>query len=238
MIGYEYNLRVGFSQSDANLRMNITSIIDAFQDASCFHSDDLGVGYYYLKPKNLVWIINYWEVEFDRIPSYGDKLTVGTFPHLFKSFLGHRNFYLLDEQGNMIVRANTLWTLMDWKNMRPARPDEKILNAYELGEKLDMEYSSRKINIPEDGICEEKDTIVIQNYHLDPNNHVNNGQYIRIAMEMLPQNKDCRRLRVEYRNQAHLGDEIHPVVYNIEGGYVVALNDKEGKAYSVVELVY
>jgi len=233
---YEYNTRVGFSQTDVNHRMNLTAIIDAFQDCSCFHSEDLGVGFYYLQPKDMAWIINYWEVEFDRIPVYGDRLTVGTFPYLFKSFLGHRNFYLKDEKGNMIVRANSLWTLMDWKNMRPARPDEKIINAYDLGDKLDMEYNSRKIAFPENCKQEEKESVLIQKYHLDSNEHVNNGQYIKIAMETVPQETNYKRLRVEYRNQAHLGDTIYPLVYNMEDGYVIALNDSEGQAYSVIEL--
>ena len=235
---YEYETRVGFSQTDVNHRMNLTAIIDSFQDCSCFHSDDLGVGINYLSPKNLVWIINYWEVEFSTIPKYSDRITVGTFPYMFKSFLGHRNFYIKDEAGNMIIKANSLWTLMDWKNMRPARPDEKILEAYILGDKLDMEYNSRKISIPEGSQFEEKPMVSIQNYHLDSNGHVNNCQYIKIAVETLPQEIDYKRLRVEYRSQAHLGDEIFPVVYDIENGYVVTLNDKDGNAYTVVELKY
>lgn len=235
---YEYNVRVGFSQTDVNHRMNLTAIIDAFQDCSCFHSEDLGVGFYYLQPKNLVWVINYWEVEFDRIPEYGEHITVGTYPYLFKSFLGHRNFYLKDEQGNMIVRANSLWTLMDWEKMRPSRPDEKIVAAYELTEKLDMEYNPRKIAIPEDANAEKKEQVIIQASHLDSNGHVNNGQYIKIAIAMIPQVTEYRRLRVEYRNQAHLGDVISPVVYSTEAGYVIALNDEEGNAYAVIELRY
>lgn len=235
---YEYNTRVGFSQTDINHRMNVTEIIDAFQDCSCFHSDELGVGFDYLIPRDMVWVLNYWELEFDRTPEYGERLTVGTFPYEFKSFLGYRNFYLKDEKGDIIVKANSLWTLMDWKKMRPTRPDEKILAAYELSEKLDMEYGARKIAIPENCEVTEEECIKVRKHHLDLNGHVNNGQYIKIALSMIPQGIVYKRMRVEYRNQAHLDDIIYPVIYSQDGVYTISLNNSENKAYAVIELQY
>ena len=43
-------------------------------------------------------------------------------------------------------------------------------------------------------------------------------------------------IRVEYRQQAHLGDEVHPVVYVKDGIYTACINDTSGKPYAVVEL--
>ena len=44
------------------------------------------------------------------------------------------------------------------------------------------------------------------------------------------------KIRVEYRQQAHLGDEVHPVVYVKDGIYTACINDDAGKPYAVVEL--
>ena len=236
---YKYDFRVGFSQSDLEHRMTIPAIIDTFQDCSCFQSEDLGVGFSYLEPKDLVWVINYWEVEFFKRPRYGDRVTAGTFPYEFKGFLGLRNFFLLDENGEYVAKANSLWVLMDWINMRPARPDEKIINAYELEPKLDMNYEPRKIKVPKEALdISAKEMLTIQEHHLDFNGHVNNGQYIKIAMSYIPPEVDYTKLRVEYRNQAHLGDEVYPMVYTNENSYIIVLNDKEGTAYSVVEFQF
>ena len=65
---YSFDMKVGFSHSDVNHRMTIPAIIDAYQDVSCFHSEELGVGFFYLEPRKLVWVLNYWEVEFIRMP--------------------------------------------------------------------------------------------------------------------------------------------------------------------------
>ena len=43
------------------------------------------------------------------------------------------------------------------------------------------------------------------------------------------------RMRVEYRNQARLGDVMIPVVYEKENAGIVALCDMEKKPYAVVE---
>lgn len=235
---YTYDMRVGFSHSDVNHRMTIPAIIDAYQDASCFHSEDLGVGFFYLEPKQLVWVINYWDVEFIRMPEYPEKITVGTFPYDFKGFLGSRNFFLKDEKGEFISKANSLWVLMDWENMRPAKVPPEVKDAYVLEPKLDMDYQPRKIVIPEGATKSDQVSITIGEHHLDANGHVNNGQYIKIAMGFVPQNLNYKRLRVEYRNQAHLGDVIYPVVYRTDSSYTVSLDNEEGVAYSVIELCY
>lgn len=53
--------------------------------------------------------------------------------------------------------------------------------------------------------------------------HVNNANYIRMAMELLPEDFEVRGLRVEYRIPAKLGDTLTPTVYHVAGTIVVAL---------------
>ena len=237
---YSFDMRVGFSQSDLQHKMTIPAIIDAYQDCSCYHSEELGVGLYFLEPKNLVWILNYWEVEFIRRPKYPEKIVVGTYPYEFKGFLGFRNFFLKDEDGNYLSKANSLWVLMDWENMKPAKVPDEVKQAYEIEPKLDMEYSSRKISIPKENCIQDKEIapIEIVEYNLDSNGHVNNGQYIKLAMSCIKTGKEYTRLRVEYRNQAHLGDIIYPHIYETADRYVIALNNGDGVAYSVIELQF
>ena len=48
--------------------------------------------------------------------------------------------------------------------------------------------------------------------------------------------RSVRELRVEYRKQAMLGDQITPVIYETEEYCMVSLNGKDGKPYAVVQL--
>ena len=51
--------------------------------------------------------------------------------------------------------------------------------------------------------------------------HVNNANYIRMAMELLPEDFVVKGLRVEYRVAAKLGDSL--TLFQIENGFIIAL---------------
>ena len=72
--------------------------------------------------------------------------------------------------------------------------------------------------------------------HLGTSHHVNDGQYVPMALDEMPDHILARRLRVEYKKQAHLGTEIIPVYYQEEGKYIVSLNDAEQVPYAIVEI--
>ena len=73
---------------------------------------------------------------------------------------------------------------MDTVKMMPARPNEQMLAGYVLSDKYPMEYAPRKISVPGNGQAMEP--FVVRPHHLDTNKHVNNGQYVRMAMEYVP----------------------------------------------------
>ena len=142
---------------------------------------------------------------------------------------------MLDKEGSRIACANTMWSLIDTQSGKPVRPEAEMLEKYVLDEKLDMEYAPRRIDAPEGATAGE--TIVIRQHHLDTNYHVNNGQYVRIAMDCLPKECRVRQLRTEYKKQCYLGDVLTPWVSSTEDGrHVVALKDDKEHTVCVVEV--
>ena len=105
--------------------------------------------------------------------------------------------------------------------------------GYPQEERIPMEYAGRKISVPAGG--EIMEPITVLPHHLDANHHVNNGQYVAMALEFLPQDARILQLRAEYRKQAFLGDVLIPCVSREDGRVIIALQDGEGKAYAVVE---
>lgn len=53
---------------------------------------------------------------------------------------------------------------------------------------------------------------------------MNNANYVRVAMELLPEDFMVKGLRVEYRVAAKLGDMLTPTIYQIEDGIIVSLS--------------
>ena len=232
---YHFESRVRFSETDKERKLTLEAIVDYFQDCSTFQSEDLGVGFSYLLPQNLTWVLSYWHIVVEEYPALGDRIKICTLPYNFRGFMGKRNFFMENQEGKKIVKADSLWTLLDMKKMLPVKVSDEILGFYPNEEKIEMEYLPRKIAIT--GAEETAEPLVIQKQHLDCNDHVNNGQYIKIASVFLPENFRIHQMRAEYKNQAHLGDVIYPYIYKEENKVTVCLCDEAKKPYVVAEFV-
>lgn len=232
---YTFDGRVRYSEVGEDGRMSLQSLLDYFQDCSTFHSEDIGLGMEYLKELGQVWLLSAWQICIDRYPRLSERIVIGTAPYEFRGFIGCRNFLMKTLEGEVLAYANSIWTLLDRKTMRPAKPSQKMLDGYVVEEKYPMDYAPRKIAVPADGKALESFTV--KPHHLDTNHHVNNGQYVRMAMDCIPGDFTIRQLRVEYRKQALLGDEIYPVAAVGEEGnrYTVSMNQEDGTPYSIVE---
>ncbi len=230
---YTFEGRIRYSEADSEGKLTMASLINYFQDCSSFQSEDLGLGLDYLRENRLVWVLSSWQIVVDRYPFYCEKVTIGTRPYEMKGFLGYRNFAMLDAEGKYLARANSLWSLLDTQTGRPTMIPEEMTARYGLGEKLEMEYAPRKIAIPPCGV--EKEAVVVKKHHLDTNHHVNNQQFVSIAMDCLPEDYAVRQVRAEYRRQAFLNDVLIPRVTDEEDRTVVVLGDAEGKPCMVAE---
>lgn len=236
---YEFTGKIRYSETDSEGRLSLESLLDYFQDCSTFQSESLGVGLEYLKEKHQAWVLSSWQIVVRRYPGLCEQVVVGTFPYDFKGFLGSRNFYMKDSEGKFLAYANSLWALVDMRTGKPAMPSERILKAYVVEPRLEMEYAPRKIRIPaegEDGVkFSRPEDLLVRPYHLDTNHHVNNGQFIRMAMSFLPEGFTVTQLRAEYKKQAFLNDVLKPCVAESDGVFVVSLRDGEDKPYVNVE---
>jgi len=232
---YTFDSRIRYSEVDKDSKLTLEELLDYFQDCSTFHSEDIGIGTAYLADNDMVWVLSAWQIIVDRYPKLGERVTIGTFPYDFKGFLGYRNFVMLDEAGNRIACANSVWTLLSMTKQVPVRPTPLMVEKYVLEDKLAMNYAPRKIAVPEQ--MEEQEAIVVKKHHLDTNNHVNNGQYVRMAMDFLPDGFKVSQMRAEYKKQALLEDVLIPKTFEAPNSYIVSLNGRENNVFAVVEFM-
>lgn len=234
---YTFETRVRYSEVDDKLTLTLPAVAKYFQDTCIFESENGAVvSMDYLASRKLAWVLNSWQIVVERLPGLNEAIRVYTVPYEFKSFLGYRNFWMEDEAGKCIVKAASVWTLINYEQMKPYKPDEEILSGYRLGEKLDMEYAPRKISVEGEG--EIKQEHVIYRTQIDSNHHLNNSEYINLAYAYLPENVRVSQLRAEYKKQAYLGEKIVPVIHTQQDKLQVQLNDVEGASYAVVEFNY
>ena len=79
------------------------------------------------------------------------------------------------------------------------------------------------------------ETFKVRKYHIDTNEHVNNCQYVQMALEAVEKELNVHQVRVEYKRSAVYNDSILPRVAEEDNRTVVELCDPEGHIYAVVE---
>ncbi len=231
---YSFNSRIRYSETDCEGKITLTSILDYFQDCSTFHSEELGVGVEYLTEQELAWVLTSWQLDVSSYPKMGETVSVKTWPYGFQGFFGYRNFTMEDEKGELLAYANSVWVLLDLKRARPTKLTREMKEAYQLSPQLPLECDSRKIQLPEH--LEKMESFPVHKYHIDTNQHVNNGKYVSMAQEYLPPGFKISKMRAEYRKAAVYGDIICPFMTAEQGKVIVNLADEAGKPYAIVEL--
>lgn len=227
---YEFESRIRYSEVDVNQNLKLTSLINYLQDCSTFQSEDLGIGLNYLYAMDLAWVINNWQIDIIKLPKLGDRVIIGTSPYRLRGFLGHRNFYMKDaESGEYLVKANSIWTLVNIKEVKPVRATQEMIDAYVLSDPLEMEYLDRKVSFQGEEKVMEPIEVTIA--HLDTNKHVNNEQYIEMAKKYIPDHFLVKRVVVEYKKAAYLGDTIVAKVVESESFVGVSLDNPEGDTF-------
>ncbi len=201
---YEISVRVRFSDIGTNNRLRLYEMPKYFQDSSIEHSESLGIGIPYLRPRNLAWLLTSWQIDIKRLPGYDERLTIRTWPYDFKGAFGYRNYEMLSAGGEVLVKAYAIWLHTDIQEMKPVRVPEEEAAAYGVEAKLDMEYLPRKIQLPTG--MEEVDRVPVNRHLADMYQHMNNAMYVDIASDYIPEAGKVMRIRVDYRKQVKVGD--------------------------------
>ncbi|MDO4519361.1 MAG: thioesterase [Eubacteriales bacterium] len=232
-MSYSFSSRVRYSEVGENGQLTLPSLLNYFQDCGTFETEDIGFGTMVLKARNKAWVLAAWQVVIERLPMLGEEVIITTLPYEFHGVMGMRNYYMETKDHERLAYANSFWTFFDTEKQMPSRVSQDLIDSYTLDEKLDMEYTPRKIRAPKE--WEERPTFVVQKQHLDTNHHVNNVQYITMAADFLPDSFHMHQMRAEYKAQARLGDEIHPWINQDGDKVTIMLANEEQKPYAVVE---
>ncbi|MBQ2900619.1 MAG: hypothetical protein IJE49_02065 [Agathobacter sp.] len=229
---YELKSKVRYSESNSKSELTYHALLNYLQDSSTLHSEELGESGAQLLEQNMAWILSFWQICIEEMPKLSEDICVTTWPYQTRGLFGLRNFCMENGKGDKIVKANSIWVLVDPRTGRPIRITDEVSSHYPDEPMLEMDYCDRKIVIPEE--YEEKTAIIVPNYFIDTNNHMNNAKYVMVAEEYLPESFQVKDIRVEYKTAAMQGDIIVPRV-TIQGDAVtVVLVNESGKAYATV----
>lgn len=233
---YTYNKKILFSDIDSNSRMTLAGIMNAMQDCVNINSESIGKGIDYLLETRRTWFAISWYIEIDRYPKMFEDVVVKTWPYEFSSSMGFRNVIIEDNKGQVIVAADSIWTLVDLDTGRPIRITEEDSTGYDLEDKYPIENPGRKIRLPKE--FQLLDTIAVKKSDIDYNGHMSNGKYIQLADEYVPLESHPGKIRVEYKSQSRLGELLEVYKATEDAKTIIKIQGKDdGSIKAVVELI-
>ena len=220
---YSLKYKVTTSTCDSEGRLKLFSALQMMQDCSEMWIDsESGVKQYFTE-QNMAQLLATRQVEIVRVPEYKEELTVTTSVYGMKPMFGFRNTFIYDAQGKPCYKTWSMGAFVDKAVGKLKRVDDATIQSMTLDPKLDMNYKDRRIILPKNS-GEVLEPIKVLRADIDYNKHMNNANYVRMAMELLPENFVISGLRVEYRVAAKLGDMLKPTIFKSADGIIVSLS--------------
>ncbi len=220
---YSLKYKVTTSTCDSEGRLKLYSALQMMQDCSEMWIDsEPGVKRYFAE-QNMAQLLATRQVEIVRTPEYKEELTVTSTVYGMKPMFGFRNTFIYDAEGHPCYKTWSMGAFVDRQTGKLKRVDDATIASMTLESQLEMNYKDRRIMLPKtEG--QPLDPVKVLRADIDYNKHMNNANYVRVAMELLPEDFTVRGLRVEYRVAAKLGDVLLPTVFQTEGGIIVSLS--------------
>jgi len=204
---HEYDVRSYEPRMDG--RVSITSVCNYLQDMASRHADRMGFGYHDLEESGHFWLLARLHVMMDRLPGYGEKTRVITWPSGNERLVANRDF-LIHDADTLIGRATTSWVTMNIATHRPDKPDTVLNKRFIPDRERGLVFPSRAVQRLKKG--EHETIITARRSDIDINGHVNNVRYVEYGLEAAPEawtdENRCLGIDIQFRNESFAGDEI------------------------------
>ena len=212
---------VSSSNTDRNGNMKLFSAVQWMQDCSVISFMEDTAFCEWLDAHGATPVVNFRQLEVFRVPRLRERLTCSSYVYDLQGAFGYRNTAIYDAQGKPCYMSWSIAAFVNLETGRLSRISREVQSKLQFPPRLEMTYGSRKIVLPEAPLTQLA-PFQVRRDDIDYNNHVNNAQYIRMALECLPEDFQVGSLRVDYRKPVMPGSSITPsIAYGTNTAYVV-----------------
>lgn len=221
---------------DSSLKMGIAQSVLMVQDnlTECFNK--LGCdGVIYREKYNAFWVFTKSKLHFEKRPVWREKIEASTFPIDNAGFKAHINTILQSKDGETLITANQEACVLDMEKHRPVKltnlnyPKENFPEAVftEPFEKFDTDFTEEDFKYEQ----------VIRAQHIDMSHHMNNIEYIKLAINVFTDDfllaHEPKNLEVHYTGESKEGQTLRIYSKTRENTTVVAIKESERSVFEM-----
>ena len=183
----------------------LSALLRLLQDFAGEDADRRGCGRAELVKQGCVWVLVKYRLTIGRLPRPDEALTLTTWPICGRLGLYPRSFELLDAAGEPLLRAESLWAMMDLHSRGMISGEERGILV--LGAEEERFRPPHRIAVPEGG---EVFAFTPSPDQIDVNGHMNNAAYLDAVEPVLPaafRGRTPRALAVDYEHELLPGQQ-------------------------------
>ena len=205
---YHHEYEIASTQVNASRQLRLTSLLQILQDVAIDGAEYVGVGTNVTYPMGLLWVISRMKIEVTRMPSFQEKIDVYTYPGKTLGFFYPRHFVVYDMKGNILIRASSIWALIqrDSRQIEPHNQFPFLTGEFHEGELPRGEKLAAQSDAP---TLEERK---IRYSDVDLNGHLNNTKYVEMVEDLIPGEEHAKRtlksVTLNYERELHEHDVI------------------------------
>ena len=172
---YSENFTIRSYHTDLNRRLTINKLCSFFQDIAGNHTVACSVGWDIMQEQQVFWVLSRMKIEVTSYPEWWQKIKISTWSTGTNGLFAYRNFKVEDEAGNLLVKASTMWLMVNTETRRIVRPAEYMKDFPRCEDQL---FDSEPEKIPELINAVEFDPATVVFTETDMNMHMNNVSYV------------------------------------------------------------
>jgi acyl-ACP thioesterase len=200
----EYNLRA--SDFDKFRQIKISSVMDIFQDIAGRHAEELGIGFYSMLEKNLLWVIMKVKLEIISMPQMYQRVVAVTWPKEPKRLDFERNYLIKDTDGNVLIKGTSQWAVIDSNTRKLTRASDVYTAIDEFVTESTFDERIMRVSDFDDG--KNIGSVTSTFSEIDSNGHVNNVRYADYIINALMPEKPLhiRKVQIDFHKEIMAGE--------------------------------
>ena len=221
-ITYNDQYYVKSSEVDAYQELRPSSLLKILQDLATEGSKILGAGPDKTLDKGYLWVFSKLDINIERMPKYQETINLSTFPNEMMHFIYPRTYLLKDKDDDLLVKATSIWCLIDAKTRKILRPSETGIGVHSPIKAEPIARISKKE-------VELKDSRVVRYTDIDLNKHLNNTKYLDFICDLYDSNffaiNHMRRITIAFHQEVKEGEKIDIYASSDNSYYQFKVND-------------
>jgi len=228
----KFTVKTYHCQPDGHIK--IASLMNYLQEAAAAHAEQLGFGMKKLNEIESYWVLSNIKIQFAKFPRWNDRIKIKTWPSGHTRSVATRDFLGEDENRSELFQAGTEWMILKKTTNRPRNLRKTGLDLIATGPQT-ISANLERLTPPEN--CTLIEQLRVPYSSIDLNNHVNNTEYVRWAIDAVKRKfqfaSPIRSIQATYFAEVFENDRLDLLVGEQENGDLQILAKKSNDKTNV-----